>query len=275
MDRKQLPSEEEQFEAYRKVAQKMGDKPVIIRTLDIGGGKDLPYLDLPPEKNPVLGYRAVRICLERPEIFKPQLKAILRASKFGNIKLMYPMISSLAELEAANRVFQQACRELKEDGIGYDKNIEVGIMIEIPATIMIADCLAEKVDFFSIGTNDLIQYLIAVDRDNEKIANMHTPYHPALLRVIKNIKDVAHKHNIWVGMCGEAAGDELLLPYLLGVGLDKLSMSAVSILKIKDLVSKWSIKEARKVAEKILTYTSVSKVKNKLNEYKRSGNRTG
>lgn len=264
MDRNQLPTEEEQFKVYKEAAEKMGDKPVIIRTLDVGGDKDLPYLDFPEEMNPFLGYRAIRVCLERDDIFKPQLRAILRASQYGNLKIMFPMISSLEELDEAKLIVEDVKKELKEEGQQFNKDIDIGMMIEIPSAVMIADYLAQEVDFFSIGTNDLIQYTVAVDRTNEKIASMHTPYHPAVLRLIKMTIDAAHKEGIWVGMCGEAAGDEYLIPYLLGVGLDEFSMSAVSILKTKEILSKWTVEEAQKEAEKILKLKSDTAVKSYL-----------
>ena len=269
MDRSELPTEEEQFEVYKEVAQKFQEKPVVIRTLDIGGDKDLPYLDFPEEMNPFLGYRAIRFCLERDDIFKPQLKAILRASQYGNLKIMFPMISSLEELLEAKSKIQEIKKELKAEGIDYNKEIEIGIMIEIPAAVMIADQLAEEVDFFSIGTNDLIQYTVAVDRTNEKIADRHTPYHPAVLRLIKKTIECGHAEDIWVGMCGEAAGDELLLPFLLGAELDEFSMSAVSILKIKKLMTKWEKSEAKEVTKKVLSLKTAKEVKNYLKEIKR------
>ncbi len=269
MDRSELPTEDEQFKVYKEVAEKMGDKPVIIRTLDVGGDKDLPYLDFPDEMNPFLGYRAIRVCLERDDIFKPQLRALLRASKFGNIKIMFPMISSLVELLAAKAKVKEAKDELIEEGLEFNENIEIGMMIEIPAAVMIADKLAEEVDFFSIGTNDLIQYTVAVDRTNEKIAEMHTPYHPAVLRLIKRTIDAAHAEDIWVGMCGEAAGEELLLPFLLGAGLDEFSMSAVSILKIKELLTKWTYSEAEEVSKKILDLATVNEVEGFLQSIKK------
>jgi phosphotransferase system enzyme I (PtsI) len=269
MDRSELPTEEEQFEVYKEVAQKFQEKPVVIRTLDIGGDKDLPYLDFPEEMNPFLGYRAIRFCLERDDIFKPQLKAILRASQYGNLKIMFPMISSLEELLEAKNKIKEIKKELTAEGIDYNKDIEIGIMIEIPAAVMIADQLAEEVDFFSIGTNDLIQYTVAVDRTNEKIADRHTPYHPAVLRLIKKTIECGHAEDIWVGMCGEAAGDELLLPFLLGAELDEFSMSAVSILKIKKLMSKWEKSEAKEVTKKVLSLKTANEVKNYLKEIKR------
>ncbi|MFW5976774.1 MAG: phosphoenolpyruvate--protein phosphotransferase [Bacillota bacterium] len=269
MGKDKLPSEEKQFEVYKKAAKKMGDKSVVIRTLDIGGGKALSYLELPEEKNPFLGYRAIRISLKSPEIFKPQLKAILRAGKYGNIKMMYPMISSLEEIHQTKKILRECCRELDKAGKKYNQNIEIGIMIEIPGTLMMAEDLAGEVDFFSIGTNDLIQYMLAVDRNNENIARLHTPYHPAVLRFITKIVEAAHKQDIWVSMCGEAAGEELLLPFLLGVGLDELSMSAVSILKIKKFMSKWTTEEAREVVKEITTLNTVSEIKDKLNSIKK------
>jgi phosphotransferase system enzyme I (PtsI) len=269
MDRSELPTEEEQFEVYKEVAEKMGDKPVIIRTLDVGGDKELPYLDFPEEMNPFLGYRAIRVCLERDDIFKPQLKALLRAGSYGNIKIMFPMISSLDELRAAKAKVEEVKAELKADGIEYNEDIDLGMMIEIPAAVMIADQLAKEVDFFSIGTNDLIQYTVAVDRMNEQIAEMHTPYHPAVLRLIKKTIEAAHAEDIWVGMCGEAAGEELLLPFLLGAGLDEFSMSAVSILKIKEILTKWTFAEAEKESEKILELGTAAEVKEYLSNLKK------
>ncbi|AZO94772.1 phosphoenolpyruvate--protein phosphotransferase [Halocella sp. SP3-1] len=252
MDRDTLPSEKEQFKVYRQVAEKMDGKPVVIRTLDIGGDKELPCLDLPKEMNPFLGYRAIRICLDQPDIFKTQLKAILAASNYGNIKIMYPMVSSVDEVKSANRILWECKKELAKEGKGYSQDLEVGIMVEVPAAVMEADIIAQEVDFFSIGTNDLIQYTIAVDRVNEKVAQMYTPYHPAVLKLIKKTIDSAHQAGIWVGMCGEAAADELLLPFLLGVGLDEFSMGAVSILRIKELLSKWTVEEAAEVSKRVL-----------------------
>jgi len=269
MDRSQLPTEEEQFKVYKEAAEKMGDKPVIIRTLDVGGDKELPYLDFPEEMNPFLGYRAIRVCLERDDIFKPQLRALLRAGSFGNIKIMFPMISSLDELRAAKAKVEEVKAELKEEGLEYNEDIDLGMMIEVPAAVMIADKLAKEVDFFSIGTNDLIQYTVAVDRMNEKIAEMHTPYHPAVLRLIKKTIEAAHAEDIWVGMCGEAAGEELLLPFLLGAGLDEFSMSAVSILKIKEIMTKWTLAEAEKESEKILELATAAEVKEYLKKIKK------
>ncbi len=270
MDRKEMPDEDEQFEVYRKAAEKMGERPLVIRTLDIGGDKDLPYLEQPEEMNPFLGYRAIRMCLDQPEVFKPQLRAILRASKYGNVKLMYPMIAFMEELQAANKLLKEAKNELKEEGHEYDNSMEVGIMVEVPAAVIIADELAAEVDFFSIGTNDLVQYTLAVDRINEKIAHLHTHYNPAVMRLIKQTIEAGHRAGIWVGMCGEAAGDELYLPFLLGVGLDEFSMSAVSILGIKEILSLWTVKEASELAEELLTLKTEKEIRTKLKEVQKA-----
>ncbi|MBE6043261.1 phosphoenolpyruvate--protein phosphotransferase [Clostridium thermopalmarium] len=236
MDRDEMPSEEEQFEAYKYVAEKAEGRPIVIRTLDIGGDKKLPYLPLPEEMNPFLGYRAIRLCLDRKEIFKIQLRALLRASAFGNIKIMFPMISSLEEFLAAKDVLKECMNELRSEGKDFNENLEVGMMVEIPAAAVCADELAKHVDFFSIGTNDLIQYTLAADRMNEKVSYLYNPHHPAVLRLIKMTIDAAHKEGKWCGMCGEAAGDESMIPILVEYGLDEFSMSATSILKAKQII---------------------------------------
>lgn len=261
MNREELPTEDEQFVVYSEVARKMGKQKVIIRTLDIGGDKQLAYLEQPEEMNPFLGYRAIRMSLDQPKIFKSQLKAILRANQYGNIKLMYPMISSVQEIKEANRVLQACRTELEVEGKEFERNLEVGIMIETPAAAVITDALAQEVDFFSIGTNDLIQYTIAVDRSNEKIANLHQAYHPAVLRLIKRTIEQAHQQGIWVGMCGEASADQLLLPFLLGAGLDEFSMNAGSILKIKAELNKWTREEAKKITEQTLKLKNTAQIK--------------
>ncbi|MBU6376810.1 MAG: phosphoenolpyruvate--protein phosphotransferase, partial [Bdellovibrionales bacterium] len=231
MNRETLPSEEEQFECYREVLSSVSSKPVIIRTLDIGGDKSLPYLDMPKEMNPFLGYRAIRICLDQVDLFKTQLRAMLRASVYGNLNIMFPMISSLEELLAAKRILAETASELRTKGVKIAQKIPVGIMIEIPSAAMMADVLAKNCDFFSIGTNDLIQYTCAVDRMNEKIHDLYNSYHPGVLRLVNKVIQDAHSAGIWAGMCGEVAGELPLVPVLLGMGLDEFSMSPNSILK--------------------------------------------
>ncbi|MFA7550359.1 MAG: phosphoenolpyruvate--protein phosphotransferase, partial [Sedimentibacter sp.] len=236
MNRDRQPTEDEQFEQYKEVLVKMGDKPVIIRTMDIGGDKNVPYIDIPKEMNPFLGYRAIRFCLGNVEVFRTQLRAILRASVYGNVKIMIPMISTMKELKDSKKILQQAKDELKSEGIKFKNDIEIGIMIEIPSAAIISDLLAKEVDFFSIGTNDLIQYTMAVDRMNSKLSYLYSQYHPALLRLIKGIIDNAHNAGIWVGMCGEAAGDPKLIPVFVGMGLDEFSMNGPSILRARYIV---------------------------------------
>lgn len=251
MDRDDLPSEEEQYEAYRSVLEQMGDRPVVIRTLDIGGDKKLPYLPLPEEMNPFLGYRAVRICLDQTDLFKTQLRALLRASVHGNLKIMYPMISSLEEVRQANAILEECKKELDSKGIAYAK-FEVGIMIEIPSAAITADLIAPEVDFFSIGTNDLIQYTCAVDRMNQKISDLYDPFHPAVLRLIRQVIEAAHKSGIWCGMCGETAGNKRLIPIYLGMGLDEFSMSSGSILKARKQIADLSLSKAQEILADVL-----------------------
>ncbi|EPY2276863.1 phosphoenolpyruvate--protein phosphotransferase [Clostridium sporogenes] len=236
MDRDNMPSEDEQFESYKYAVEKMEGKPVVIRTLDIGGDKKLPYLEMPEEMNPFLGYRAIRLCLDRKELFKVQLRALLRASAFGNLKIMFPMISSLSEFKAAKELLKECMSELKAEEKEFNENLETGIMVEIPAAAICADELAKHVDFFSIGTNDLIQYTLAADRMNEKISYLYDPMHPAVLRLIKMTIDAAHKEGKWCGMCGEMAGDENAIATLVEYGLDEYSMSASSILTAKKII---------------------------------------
>ncbi|MTI61969.1 MAG: phosphoenolpyruvate--protein phosphotransferase [Firmicutes bacterium] len=261
MNNNSLPDEETQYQVYRKVAKKMKDKPVIIRTLDIGGDKELPYLELPREMNPFLGFRAIRFCLEREDIFLVQLKAILRAAQYGNLKIMFPLISSLEELDRAKKLLDKAKLELTEAKISFNSDIEVGMMIEVPAAAIMADELARQVDFFSIGTNDLIQYTMAADRTNELVAKLHSPYYPAIIRLIKRIVDSAHRADIKVGICGEAAGNPLLTPIFIGMGIDELSMSVGSILEIKQLVRKLDQKKCRKKLERVIKLTTAEQVK--------------
>jgi len=252
MGRQELPSEEEQFEAYKAVTVMFGKHPVVIRSLDIGGDKALPYLDMPKEMNPFLGYRAIRLCLDRTDIFRTQLRAILRASAYGNIKLMYPMIATLEELRGANKVLEEVKQELLAEKVPFNKSMEVGIMVEIPAVAVMADRFAKEVDFFSIGTNDLIQYTMAADRMNETVSYLYQPFNLALLRLIRGVIEAAHKAGKRVAMCGEMAGDLTALPILLGLGLDEFSMSASSVLPARALVRKLPREKAQTVAKAVL-----------------------
>ncbi|GIO97846.1 phosphoenolpyruvate--protein phosphotransferase [Paenibacillus sp. FSL W8-0187] len=245
MDRHNFPSEEEQFEVYKLVAENAGQASVVIRTLDIGGDKQLDYFGLPEEENPFLGYRAIRISLDRTEPFQTQLSAILRASAFGNVKIMYPMISSVEEVRQANAVLRRAMADLDQRGIAYDPNIKVGIMIEVPAAVTISDLLAEETDFFSIGTNDLVQYVLAVDRMNEQIAHMYHPFHPAVLRMLRTTVEAAHEAGIPVSVCGEMAGDERAIPIWLELGVKDLSMSPQSLLRVKHRILNTNAAEAK------------------------------
>jgi phosphoenolpyruvate-protein phosphotransferase (PTS system enzyme I) len=236
MDREQLPTELEQFEAYKQVARSMKGKPVVIRTLDIGGDKKLAYLPLPEEMNPFLGLRAIRLCLERKDLFKPQLRALLRASAYGNVQIMFPMIGSSEEFLEAKGILQECMMELKQEEIAFNEEVPVGIMIEIPSAALSADALAKEADFFSIGTNDLIQYTLAVDRMNENVSHLYNPMHPAVLQLIKMTIAAAHKEGKWCGMCGEMAGDAHAIPTLIEYGLDEFSMSASSLLEAKKVI---------------------------------------
>ena len=267
MDSDTMPSEESQFTAYKEVAQIMEGREVIIRTLDIGGDKDLKYLELEKEANPFLGYRAIRLCLDRPSIFKTQLRAILRASAFGKLAIMFPMISSIDELRKAKEVLEECKKELEDEKIEYDKNIQVGIMIEIPSAALIADKLAKECDFFSIGTNDLIQYTVAVERGNEKISKLYTKYHPAVIQLIKKAIDGAHSANIVCGMCGEAAGDPTFIPLLVGLGLDEFSMNSNSILRARKTINNLNAKECTKLSEEIMNMSSAKEVEKRLKEF--------
>ena len=233
MDNCVLPSEEEQFEIYKRIAQKMVPHPVTIRTLDIGGDKNTPCIDMPEEMNPFLGWRAIRICLERTDIFKTQLRAILRAANYGNIRIMFPMISDLSEIKAVKQILNTVMEELDNEKIPYTKDIEIGIMIEIPSAAIAADILIQEVDFFSIGTNDLVQYTLAVDRMNERTSHLYKPFNIAILRLIEKVISVSHQAGKWTGMCGELAGCAKAVPILLGLGLDEFSMSASSLLPVK------------------------------------------
>jgi len=256
MNRDTFPSEEEQFEFYKKVALNSKGKPVIVRTIDIGGDKQLTYFGLPVEQNPFLGYRAIRICLDRTDIFITQLKAILRASVFGDLKIMFPMISNVEEVRAAKNILAQAKEELQNEHIPFNADIKVGIMIEIPSAAITADILAKEVDFFSIGTNDLCQYTLAVDRMNEKITHLYDPFNPGVLRLISNVIEQGQKHNIHVGMCGEMAGDTMAALLLLGMGLKEFSMSAGTIPAIKNIIIGHSLSSAQEVCGKVMEMDS-------------------
>ena len=243
-----LPTEDEQFEAYKKAVVGMKGKPVVVRTLDIGGDKPLDYLPLPEEMNPFLGYRAIRICLHRPDIFKTQLRALIRASEFGPVEIMFPMIATLAELRQAKAIYQECKDELQKDQPGLGDNVKIGVMIEVPLAALYADQLAKEVDFFSIGTNDLIQYCFAADRGNDAVSYLYQPLNPAFLRLIKHVIDAAHANNTKAAMCGEMAGDQLAMPLLLGMGLDEYSMSASSILRTRSMMKDLDTKECAKWA---------------------------
>lgn len=267
MDKESLPTEEEQFEAYKAVLEGMEGRPVVIRTLDIGGDKKLPYLKIDEEMNPFLGYRAIRLCLDRKDIFKTQLRALFRASVYGNLKIMFPMISGVAELRQAKAVVEEVKNELANEGIAFSNDVEIGIMIEIPSAAVISDLLAKEVDFFSIGTNDLIQYTCAVDRMNEKISYLYDPFHPAVLRLIKTVIDNAHKEGKWVGMCGEMAGDARIIPVLLGFGLDEFSMSASSILNARKLIRSLRYEDAKVMADEILNMPTSEEIMAKIQNF--------
>lgn len=272
MNSENFPTENEQFEAYKKVVLKLKNKEVIIRTLDIGGDKDLKYMKLPKEDNPFLGYRAIRICLDDINLFKVQLMAILKASAFGNMAIMIPMISSLEELRKTKEIINEVKEELREKKIKFDENIKIGIMIEIPAAALIADELAKECDFFSIGTNDLIQYTVAVERGNKKIANLYTHFHPAVIRLIKKAIEGAHKNHILCGMCGEAAGDVTFIPLLIGLGLDEFSMNANKVLNVRKLIRNLDFKECQKLADEVSKLATSDEVEKLLVKYTRGSN---
>lgn len=260
MDRDSMPTEEEQFEAYKEVAEKMKGKPVIIRTLDIGGDKDVPYLGLEHEDNPFLGFRAIRYCLQRKDIYDIQLKALLRASAFGKIKIMVPLVTGVDELRQVKAMIKDIMAELDKEGVAYNKNIEVGVMMETPAACMMADALAKEAAFFSIGTNDLTGYTMAVDRGNAKVAYLYSTYNPAVLRAIKRIIECGKKEGIMVGMCGEAAADSKLIPLLLAFGLDEFSVSATSVLKTRKTISDCTMDECKALADKVMVCVTEEEV---------------
>jgi phosphoenolpyruvate-protein phosphotransferase len=262
MDRDNAPTEEEQFEAYKKVATLMKDKPVIIRTLDIGGDKEIPYLGIEQDENPFLGYRAIRLCLDRKEdLYRPQLRALLRASAFGDIHIMIPLITCVDEIREAKALIREIMEDLDRENIAYNKNIQVGIMVETAASSIMADVFAKEVDFFSIGTNDLTQYTMCVDRGNAKVSYLYSPLNPAVLRSLKRVITSAKEAGIMVGMCGEAAADPLLIPLLLVWGLDEFSMSASSILKSRKLVTNSSIADFEKIEKEVMKFTTEKEVR--------------
>ncbi|MEC0247049.1 phosphoenolpyruvate--protein phosphotransferase [Paenibacillus chitinolyticus] len=260
MGRDQLPTEEEQYKAYKAVLEKMEGKPVVVRTLDIGGDKELPYLQLPKEMNPFLGFRAIRLCLEREDIFRTQLRALLRASVHGSLRIMFPMIATLDEFRQAKALLLEEKAKLAEEGTPASDEIQLGIMVEIPSTAVMADQFAKEVDFFSIGTNDLIQYTMAADRMNERVSYLYQPYNPAILRLVKMVIDAAHREGKWAGMCGEMAGDTTAIPLLLGLGLDEFSMSATSILPARSQIVKLSLSEMRELAARAIELSTAEEV---------------
>ena len=252
MDSHDMPTEEDQFEAYKAVLEGMNGKPVVVRTMDIGGDKELPYLPLPHEMNPFLGYRAIRISLNEPEMFRTQLRALLRASVYGKLRIMFPMIAILNDFRGAKALLLEEKAKLVAEGVAVSDDIQVGIMIEIPAAAVLAHQFAKEVDFFSIGTNDLIQYTMAADRMNERVSYLYQPYNPSILTLIKHVIDSAHKEGKWAGMCGEMAGDQTAVPLLVGLGLDEFSMSASSVLKTRSLISKLTLEEMKALADKAI-----------------------
>ncbi|MCY9024889.1 phosphoenolpyruvate--protein phosphotransferase [Priestia megaterium] len=260
MGREELPTEEEQFTSYKTVLERMEGKPVVVRTLDIGGDKELPYLNLPKEMNPFLGFRAIRLCLEMQDMFRTQLRALLRASVYGNLKIMFPMIATVDEFRQAKAILLEEKAKLQQEGVQVSEDIEVGMMVEIPSSAVIADLFAKEVDFFSIGTNDLIQYTLAADRMNERVSYLYQPYNPAILRLVNMVIKAAHKEGKWVGMCGEMAGDEIAIPILLGLGLDEFSMSATSILKARSQIRQLSKADIEPHLDTILSMSSTEEV---------------
>lgn len=272
MDRTSMPTEEEQFEAYKKVAIAMNGKPVIIRTLDIGGDKEIPYMGLEKDENPFLGYRAIRFCLDRKEdIYKPQLRALLRASAFGNIRIMVPLVTCIEEYREARGLVEELKTELDEAGIAYKKDIQVGIMVETAAASLIADIFAREVDFFSIGTNDLTQYTMSVDRGNKKVSYLYSTFNPAVLRSIRHIIACGREAGIMVGMCGEAASDPMMIPLLLAFGLNEFSMSASAILRARKMVTEYSVQELQAVADKAMSFATTAEVEQYMKEFVESG----
>lgn len=268
MDRTAMPTEEEQFEAYKKVAIALNGRPVIIRTLDIGGDKEIPYMGLQKDENPFLGYRAIRFCLDRKDdVYRPQLRALLRASAFGQIKIMIPMVTCIEEIREAKALIEEIKKELGEKGIAYNKEIKVGIMVETAAASLMADVFAKEVDFFSIGTNDLTQYTMSVDRGNEKVSYLYSTFNPAVLRSIRNIIKCGREAGIMVGMCGEAASDPMMIPLLLAFGLNEFSMSSSAILKARKMITGYSEAELQAVADKAMSFVSAKEIENFMRDF--------
>ncbi|PZI33307.1 phosphoenolpyruvate--protein phosphotransferase [Staphylococcus aureus] len=267
MGRDQMPTEEEQFEAYKEVLEAMDGKRVVVRTLDIGGDKELSYLNLPEEMNPFLGYRAIRLCLAQQDIFRPQLRALLRASVYGKLNIMFPMVATINEFREAKAILLEEKENLKNEGHDISGDIELGIMVEIPATAALADVFAKEVDFFSIGTNDLIQYTLAADRMSERVSYLYQPYNPSILRLVKQVIEASHKEGKWTGMCGEMAGDETAIPLLLGLGLDEFSMSATSILKARRQINGLSKNEMTELANRAVDCATQEEVIELVNNY--------
>jgi phosphotransferase system enzyme I (PtsI) len=267
MGRDQLPTEDEQFEAYKEVIESMEGKRVVVRTLDVGGDKELPYLNLPDEMNPFLGYRAIRLCLDQPDIFRPQLRALLRASAYGKLNIMFPMVATIQEFRDAKALLEEERANLKQEGIEVSDDIELGIMVEIPSTAALADVFAKEVDFFSIGTNDLIQYTMAADRMSERVSYLYQPYNPAILRLVKQVIEASHSEGKWTGMCGEMAGDEIAIPLLLGLGLDEFSMSATSILKARRQIKELSQSEMQELANRAINAATSEEVQTLVKQY--------
>lgn len=267
MGRDQMPTEEEQFEAYKEVLEAMDGKRVVVRTLDIGGDKELSYLNLPEEMNPFLGYRAIRLCLAQQDIFRPQLRALLRASVYGKLNIMFPMVATINEFREAKAILLEEKENLKNEGHDVSDDIELGIMVEIPATAALADVFAKEVDFFSIGTNDLIQYTLASDRMSERVSYLYQPYNPSILRLVKQVIEASHKEGKWTGMCGEMAGDETAIPLLLGLGLDEFSMSATSILKARRQINGLSKNEMTELANRAVDCATQEEVIELVNNY--------
>lgn len=266
MNKQALPTEEEQYNEYKKAAVVLDGRQLTIRTLDIGGDKDIPYMGLTKELNPFLGYRAIRFCLDRVDIFTTQLRAVLRASAYGNIRIMIPMITSVTEVQAVKKIINGICRDLDKKDIKYDKDIKIGVMIETPAAAIMADVLAHEVDFFSIGTNDLTQYTLAVDRGNENVAYLYSALNPAVIRSIKNIIECAHNAGIEAGMCGEAAADERMIPLLLNFGLDEFSVTVSRVLETRKEIASWSSKEVKEITENVMNYSEEKEVSNYLSD---------